>query len=180
MYIIYNPKTLKHVEYEGRPTLEELHKIRNQGLLMFDDFMELKFRREEDALAILQRDMITEFEASAEEDNVDEVENSVEEDSVDEIASEIVCQELETKIENNNRRGRKKGFKHSTNTIQLMKNTISKTTQRREIVKDKLSEIQFKIMNMFKYDNGNEDEIFQILDNVMTQLIDLQNEKVGE
>lgn len=130
MYLVYNPKNQKSIEYEGRPTIEELQNIKDKGFLIFDDYREMEFRRKED-------------------------------------------EQL------NNKRGRKKGYKHSSDTIEKMKNTAQQKKEFRVALKNQLKQIEdwAKILKYEYSQNG----IIEILEKTIKELKNtIEIEKTGE
>ena len=130
MYLVYNPKNQKSSEYEGRPTTEELQRIKDKGFLIFDDYREIEFRIKEDAQL-------------------------------------------------NNKRGRKKGYQHSSDTIEKMKNTAQQKKEFRVALKNQLKQIEdwAKILKYEYSQNG----IIEILEKTIKELKNtIEIEKTGE
>jgi hypothetical protein len=130
MYLVYNPKNQKSSEYEGRPTTEELQRIKDKGFLIFDDYREIEFRIKED-------------------------------------------EQL------NNKRGRKKGYKHSSDTIEKIKNTAQQKKEFRVALKNQLKQIEdwAKILKYEYSQNG----IIEILEKTIKELKNIiEIEKIGE
>ena len=140
MYLVYNPKNQKSSEYEGRPTIEQLQMIEDKGLLMFDDYREMEFRRKED-----------------EQLNIKEDEHK----------------------QLNKKQGRQKGYKHSSDTIEKIKNAAQQKKEFRVALKNQLKQIE-DWANVLKY-KCSQDSIIEILETTIKQLKDtIEIEKIGE